>query len=64
MRAIKLQLLQYDYMYTLGVKSMSPVDIELLFVSISYNITALRLKIDIFLWKSSNLNKLPHNFST
>ena len=35
--------------YTVGVKSMSPVDIELLFVSISYNIIALRLKIDIFL---------------
>ena len=33
---------------TVGVKSMSPVDIELLFV-ISYNITPLRLNINIFL---------------
>ena len=37
------------YACTVGVKSMSPVDIELLFV-ISY-ITALRLNIDIFSMK-------------
>ena len=44
--------------HTVCVKSMSPVDIELfsLFV-ILYNITALHHNTNIFLLKSSNLNK-------
>ena len=45
------------YIYTVGVKRMSPVDTELLFI-ISYNIIALHRNTNIFfLWKSSNLNK-------
>ena len=50
-----------DYMKmwaaTVGVKRMSPVDTELLFI-ILYNIIALHRNTNIFfLWKSSNLNK-------
>ena len=42
---------------TVGVKRMSPVDTELLFI-ILYNIIALQRNTNIFfLWKSSNLNK-------
>ena len=43
--------------HTVGVKRMSPVDTELLFI-ILYNIIALHRNTNIFfLWKSSNLNK-------
>ena len=43
--------------YTVGVKRMSPVDTESLFI-ILYNIIALHRNTNIFcLWKSSNLNK-------
>ena len=35
------------YIYTVGVKSMSPADIELLFV-ILYNITALHHNTNLF----------------
>ena len=43
--------------HTVGVKRMSPVDTELLFI-ILYSIIALHRNTNIFfLWKSSNLNK-------
>ena len=41
-------------LYTVGVKSMSPVDIELLF-AILYNITALNHNTNIFSIKTSSL---------
>ena len=43
-------------LYTVGVKSMSPVDIKLLFVMLCNYITTLHHNINIFLWKSSNLS--------
>ena len=49
--------LTYIYIYTVGAKSMSPVDIELF--GIIYNITIpLCITTQIFfLWELSNLNK-------
>ena len=47
----------YTYIATVGVKSMSPVDIKLLFI-ILYNIIALYHNTNVFFpLKSSNLNK-------
>ena len=47
---------------TVGVKRMSPVDTELLFI-ILWNIIALHRNTNIFfLWKSSNLNKSLYNY--
>ena len=40
-----------NIIYTVGVKSMSPVDIELLFV-ILYNITALHHNTNLFFFRN------------
>ena len=42
-----MYILKYKLQYTVGVKSMSPADIELLFV-ILYNITALHHNTNLF----------------